>query len=64
MSRNKAFETAERRGRVAYQAGKPRTTCPYPDHRGASGHVTFSRGFRKAWLKGWLEAKREAEEKT
>lgn len=51
---NKALQGAERKGREAREAGKPRTACPYGDWRTPHhGHVTFSRAFRTAWFKGW-----------
>lgn len=31
----------------------------YPDHRTYRGAVTFSRGFRNAWLDGWRDEDRK-----
>ena len=52
---NQAFKTAYRKGEYARVVGQPRTACPYKDHRGACGAVTFSRAFRTAWTEGWDE---------
>ena len=50
------------RGAAAWQMGKPRSACPYRDHRaGPHGNiVTFSRAYRRYWHDGWDAAKRYA----
>jgi ribosome modulation factor len=40
------------KGWNAAQSGNARDTCPYPDHYNSMG-VTFSRGYRRAWFKGF-----------
>lgn len=44
---------AEMKGREAYAKGAGRLENPYKDRRTERGHVTWSRGFRKAWFEGW-----------
>lgn len=48
-----ALYAAERKGREAALTGVRRRDNPYPDHRTDRGSVTFARGFRRAWFKGW-----------
>lgn len=50
---NKSLDTAELKGARARHANLPTTRCPYPDHRTSGGQVTWSRAFRRAWLRGW-----------
>jgi len=51
--RNKAFDGAERFGREARRAGKPRSANRYGDARTHYGGVTFARAFHTAWRDGW-----------
>lgn len=58
-----ALDGAERKGREAFRAGKPRSACPYEDKRGHwHNMITWSRAFITAWNDGWDEAKREAQD--
>ena len=50
------LECAEQKGRWAALAGKTEAACPYPDYRTFHGAVTWSRGFRRAWLRGFHKA--------
>lgn len=59
--RNKAMAGAYRKGRTAARVGIKRTSCPYMDLRGPSGHVTFSRAFMRAWREGWDYEDRDRE---
>ena len=54
-TRNRAFRGARRKGYLAQKAGKPRNSCPYPDHRGGAngGTITWSRAFMSYWYEGW-----------
>ncbi len=56
-TRNRAFQSAFRRGIRDRLAGTPRQRNPYPDH-GTFYHngVTFSRAFRRYWSDGWEAA--------
>lgn len=40
------------KGWNAAESGCSRSDCPYPDHRNNMG-VTFSRGYRRAWFRGY-----------
>jgi hypothetical protein len=63
---NKALETAQRKGRLAFFDGYRLGDCPYADKRtiGMRNGVTFSRAFIRAWTAGWVEAaKQDAEKK-
>lgn len=53
---SKAFDGAYRKGAEARAAGKTEADCPYHDKRTWRGSVTFSRSFRKEWLKGFRGA--------
>jgi len=57
------YESTERAGYEAGKLGAPLTACPYGDARTSRGRVTFSRGFRRAWLKGWERAQKELAQK-
>lgn len=50
-----ALRAAFKKGHDAAVAGMSRDACPYKDHRTTRGAVTFSRAYRKAWLKGFAE---------
>ena len=52
---SKQVDAAKQKGREAARAGKREWDCPYPDYRTDRGGVTFSRAFRRAWLKGFRE---------
>ena len=56
-TRNRAFQSAFRRGVRDRLAGVPPARNPYPDH-GTYYHngVTFSRAFRRYWTEGWKAA--------
>jgi hypothetical protein len=56
-TRNRAFQSAFRRGIRDRLAGVSRRRNPYPDH-GTFYHngVTFSRAFRRYWTDGWKAA--------
>ena len=56
-TRNRAFQSAFRRGIRDRLAGVSRRRNPYPDH-GTFYHngVTFSRAFRRYWTDGWEAA--------
>ena len=58
-TRNRAFQSAFRRGIRDRLAGQPCQRNPYPDH-GTFYHngVTFSRAFRRYWTDGWEAAER------
>jgi len=49
------LKAAYNKGRRDGLDGKAESDCPYPDHRKASGSVTFSRAFRNAWYDGWRD---------
>lgn len=53
---NRAHAGAWKKGRKAALEGKPRSACPYEDHRTNNGRnsVTWSRTFMVAWDDGWL----------
>jgi ribosome modulation factor len=54
-----ALDGAERKGREAYLAGKPRSACPYEDKRGHwHNMIAGSRAFIKALNDGWDNAKK------
>lgn len=55
--RRKPTDAAYRIGREAFLNGKDRLSNPYTDKRTVAGYVTYSRAFRRAWWKGWDEAK-------
>jgi ribosome modulation factor len=55
------FDAAERKGKEAANAGLTRDACPYRDRRTYKGTVTFSRAFRRAWMKGWKSAQNSFE---
>jgi hypothetical protein len=42
----------------AYGGGL-RPKCPYRDLRSPSGRITFSRGFIRAFDRGWLEGRKD-----
>lgn len=44
---------AKQQGQRAFRRGLTEDDCPYQDIRGESGKVTFSRGWRNAWLEGF-----------
>jgi len=46
-------------GRLAGQAGRSISSCPYEDKKTVRGHVTFARGFLRAWKDGWLAGRDE-----
>lgn len=50
---NRAHAGAWKKGRKAALEGKPRSACPYEDHRKYDGRLTFSRSFIAAWDDGW-----------
>lgn len=52
-SRVSPLFTAQQNGCKAWDAGKSLDDCPYPDLRTDRGSVTWSRSFRRAWIKGW-----------
>jgi len=61
---SKAHLTAYRKGEAAYKEGKPRSACPYDydDRCGINDHIiTGARGYAKAWLNGWDNAKEASE---
>lgn len=58
---NRALDGAKRKGKLAYQEGMPRCSCPYPDYRKNDNKLTFSRAFIRAWLSGWDEAEKAHE---
>lgn len=47
------FDAAYDKGAIAAAAGDAESDCPYQDKRTDRGSVTFSRAWRKAWLKGF-----------
>lgn len=49
----KAHDSARRKGREAYLAGKCRTECPYDRYAQVRNIPTGERGFAKAWLDGY-----------
>ena len=50
---NPAFTAAREKGRKAGAEGKPKSACPYGDHRTHRGAITWSRAFQRAWVEGW-----------
>jgi len=52
------FDAAYRKGVEAFQAGRSRSN-EYHDHRTNNGRdsITFSRAFRRAWFRGWDDAR-------
>jgi ribosome modulation factor len=54
------FKGAWRKGYLARKQGEPEEANPYLDVRqDYRESVTWSRGFRRAWLKGWRAADEE-----
>lgn len=53
---NPALVGAFRKGMAAFHAGEDRSCCPYADKRKASGRLSGSRAFIRAWDDGWLWA--------
>jgi hypothetical protein len=51
--------SAYTKGRLAYRSS-PYTECPYEDKLNRLGHPTFSRAYRTAWMRGFID---EAENK-
>jgi len=62
MAKRTPLEGAERKGRKAFEEGKPITACPYRDNRTYYGAVTWSRSFITAWRDGWKAAQKESNE--
>lgn len=50
---NRAHQGAYNKGAQAAMDGKSIDSCPYNDVRNGMNRVTFSRAFRKEWLKGY-----------
>lgn len=50
------FERAELKGAQAHGDGLSLSDNPYKDHRTYRGSTTFSRGFIRAWDRGFREA--------
>lgn len=57
---NRAMRGAYMKGRRAFDAGQPETSCPYEDIRKPSGLLSWSRAFIRAWEDGWKDAERDA----
>lgn len=58
--RNKAHNGAYAKGFAAGRDGFTLETCPYADERTLKGAITFSRGLRAAWAKGWEDGKQRS----
>lgn len=54
-ARGMNLDRTEARGRADRLAGVAEEACPYRDLRTSRGAVTFSRAYRRAWLRGWRE---------
>lgn len=53
VKRRSPFDCARDNGIRARVRGEPESACPYKDIRTDGGQVTFSRAYRRAWLKGY-----------
>lgn len=58
--KNKAHNGAYAKGFAAGRDGFALETCPYSDERTMKGAITFSRGLRAAWAKGWEDGKQRS----
>lgn len=55
--RRNPMDAAQEKGRLAAKQGLPESACPYQDKRVASGRLSFSRAWIKAWLHGYRTEK-------
>lgn len=60
MTRKDHFDLIRQRGRRAFLDGEARKDNPYPDKRKDDGRITFSRAYRNAWDRGWMDEKGRA----
>lgn len=59
---NRSLRGAFERGERAHTEGHSIHDCPYPDKRKDNGRLTWSRGYRTAWVDGFkLAAQRSPE---
>lgn len=65
-SRTSPLEGAYNKGMAARRGGTGYDGNPYPDHRGGDHgtNVTWSRAFRKAWFRGWMDIDRKLKQRT
>ena len=49
--------SAYNKGRAAAKEGI--TECPYQDKMNSLGRPTFSRSYRIAWIRGWMDEKED-----
>lgn len=64
--RTTPLEGAYNKGLAARRNGTGYEDNPYPDHRGGDHgtNVTWSRAFRKAWFRGWMDLDRSLRKKV
>lgn len=61
---NRAMRGAYLKGRRAHAEGLGREACPYFDKRNASGRLTWTRAFARAWEDGFNDGARYDTSKT